>query len=116
MVGAERRVRTDDDDGAARVEAVHERQQRGHDAVVDLVLLAAAHLRTHSQRSSPVRRSVFACTVVTTSSGNSYCVVEPVVKDQLCPMTSACSAGMPEQTRHAAHNMPGCLGHAYTWW
>ena len=37
--------RTDDNDGAARVEAVHERQQRGHDAVVDLVLLAAAHLR-----------------------------------------------------------------------
>jgi hypothetical protein len=39
--------RTDDYDAAARVEAVHERQQRADDAVVDLVLLAAAHLQPH---------------------------------------------------------------------
>ncbi len=37
--------RADDDDAAAAVQAVHERQQRAHDAVVHLVLLAAARLR-----------------------------------------------------------------------
>jgi len=37
--------RADDDDAAAAVQAVHERQQRAHNAVVHLVLLAAARLR-----------------------------------------------------------------------
>lgn len=46
---------TDDNNGAARVEAVHERQQRGHDAVVDLVLLAAAHLHP-ANRQFPRRQ------------------------------------------------------------
>ena len=36
------------------VEAIHERQQRGHNAVVDLVLLAAAHLQAPSNNAIDV--------------------------------------------------------------
>ena len=42
----------DDDYPAARVQAVHQRQQRGHDGVVDLVLLAAPHLQAQEQLRS----------------------------------------------------------------
>ncbi len=43
----------DDDHLPPGVQAIHQRQQRAHDAVVDLVLLAAPHLAPGQMGSAP---------------------------------------------------------------
>ena len=47
-------VPTYDHHTAPGVQAIHERQQRAHDAVVDLVLLAAPHLQTQDPQPLPM--------------------------------------------------------------